>query len=102
VKYFFAHSELCVQRDRCIVTVIGLDKNDIDATFAGMGPEVVDQCRGNTAPAVALRDRQVVDIELRSSLLELRQDVPCQSACNLAPDERRDRNKRVILSRRWR
>ena len=72
VKNIFADAQLGVQGDSWGVTVVGLDKDDVDSSGRGELLEVFDEACSHAAPTVGFLHCEVVDVELGASLFELR------------------------------
>ena len=72
VQNIFAHSQFGVQRYCRLVSPICLNKYHIRATLSGDLTEPGDECRGHTLSAMLLVHREIVDVDLRSSLFEFR------------------------------
>src|SRR5262252_10258989 len=79
-----ARSELRVQRDGGIVAMVCLDVNDIRATRGRELLKFGDERRCNAPSPVLLENREVVDVDLASGLLELGKHVrrkPADHGC---------------------
>jgi hypothetical protein len=64
VKHFLADTQLGVQRDRGIVSIVSLHEDHIDASCCSQTLELLNHACSHTASAMSLIDCQVVDVEL--------------------------------------
>src|SRR5262245_56192502 len=95
MKYVFPDSELQVEGDRCIVTVVCLNIDDVGAYCSSEPLQLFEHRCRDASTAMGRVDRKVVDVDLAASLLEFRQDVCGQPADNPGLGKRSDRDERL-------
>ena len=91
-----ARAELAVERDRRVVAVVGLHENDPRAALRSDLLQVSDQRGRDPAPAMKFCDSEIVDIDLASRLLELRQLVRDEAADNSSFRQRSQRDHMLL------
>src|SRR5688572_18772752 len=101
VMNVFPSAERFIKLDSRVVPCIGLNI-DYPRTYLPCDvARFIDQPRRDTSPTVILLYTEVVDVDFRSLLFELLQHVRRQGTNNAAIDNRRQRNKRVVLQTRF-
>jgi len=100
VEDVLADAELRVERDRGVVAVVGLHEHDPAAALGGEPLHGTNERGRDTAPALRGIDGEVIDVELASCLLELRQHIAGEATDNRIARERGDRDERVAREQR--
>jgi hypothetical protein len=84
----FARTQGFVELDRRIVADIGLNKYDVRAQFSCDLAQLVDQSGSDPLTAISIENREIININLGAFLLELFEDICCETADDLVVDIR--------------
>lgn len=83
VHHIFPRAQLGVERHGRVIAMVRLHKDDIHPAPCAHRLQLLDQRCGDTAPAVPLINREVVDVELAAGLFKLGQHIASHAANDL-------------------